>query len=325
MNAEPAPPPPTRPAADVHIDGELVQALLRAQCPELAGLGLEFLDDGWDNVIYRLGPEYAVRLPRRESAHVLLLREVRWLPFLAPRLPLPVPVPVHRGKPGEGYPYHWAVMRWLPGISAASVPAVARDGYASTLAAFFRALHVPAPADAPVNPVRGVPLRDRDLAARTRMEAVAEPQRTGLLELWEQGLAAPERVGPRLWLHGDPHPHNMLISGAGKAGPRGAEGLGQAVVGTAPEVARLEAVIDFGDLTAGDPASDLAVAWLHFTPQGRRQLRAGLERHGLYSAGIWERARAWAVNYAVLMSSLEDGDPLREVGIHGIEQLLDEG
>lgn len=315
-------PPQGRPEADVSIDRELVRALLRAQFPELAGLALEFADDGWDNVIYRLGSDLAVRLPRRESAHVLLLNEVRWLPFLAPRLPLPVPVPVHRGKPGEGYPYHWAMMRWLPGTSAASVPAPARDGYASILAAFFRALHVPAPADAPLNPVRGVPLRDRDQAARGRIQTVAEPQRAGLLGIWEQGLAAPDHAGPRLWLHGDPHPHNMLISGAPAAGDGGVR---TAVEGTAPDAARLEAVIDFGDLTAGDPASDLAVAWLHFTARGRAELREGLASHRLYSPGTWERARAWAVNYAVLMNGFPVADPLQAVGAHGIEQLLDEG
>jgi aminoglycoside phosphotransferase (APT) family kinase protein len=305
----PAPSQP-RPAADVSIDPALVRALLRAQFPQLSGLALEFADDGWDNVIYRLGTDLAVRLPRREAAHVLLLNEVRWLPFLAPRLPLPVPVPLHRGKPGEGYPYHWAVVPWLPGNSAASVPAASRDGYAASLAAFFRALHVPAPADAPANPVRGVPLRDRDKAVRGRLEAVAEPRNAGLVRIWEQGLAAPDHVGPRLWLHGDPHPDNMLV--------------GVAASGAAPDAARLEAVIDFGDLTAGDPASDLAVAWLHFTVRGRQELRQGLERHGLYSPGIWERARAWAVNYAVLMSGLPAADPLQEVGAHGIGQLLEE-
>ncbi|WP_411733999.1 aminoglycoside phosphotransferase family protein [Paeniglutamicibacter sp.] len=304
--------PTPRPAADVGVDPELVGALVRAQFPDLAHLEPGFADDGWDNVIYRLGPDLAVRLPRRDVAHALLLNEMRWLPFLAPRLPLPVPVPVHRGKPGEGYPYHWVIVPWLAGDSAASVPAEARDGYAAVLAAFFRALHVPAPADAPRNPVRGVPLRDRDQAVRARFQAVAAPERVALLAIWERGLAEAAHVGPRLWLHGDPHPHNMLVN----------DDASDAGAGAGHAVARLSAVIDFGDLTAGDPASDLAVAWLHFTPRGRTEFRERLAGHGLYSPGTWVRARAWAANYAALMAGLPAGDPLHGVGTHGIEQLL---
>ncbi|GAA1876710.1 aminoglycoside phosphotransferase family protein [Paeniglutamicibacter psychrophenolicus] len=300
------------PDADVAVDPALVRALLRAQHPDLAQLELRFADDGWDNVIYRLGDELAVRLPRREVAHALLLNEVRWLPFLAPRLPLPVPVPLYRGRPGEGYPYHWAVVPWFAGSSAASVGARVRDGYAGELAAFFRALHVPAPADAPRNLVRGVPLRDRDQALRERLEAVPEPERAALRAIWERGLAEVLHAGPRLWLHGDPHPHNMLV--------RDADG-GDAA-GTARP--RLGAVIDFGDLTAGDPASDLAVAWLHFSESGREVFRTRLEGDKLYSPGTWARARAWAVNYAVLMAGLPTGDPLHGVGVHGIGQLLAE-
>ncbi len=245
-------------------------------------------------------------------AHALLLNEVRWLPFLAPRLPLPVPVPVHRGRPGEGYPYHWAVVPWFAGSSAAAVDAEVRDGYAGELAAFFRALHVPAPADAPRNPVRGVPLRDRDQALRARLDAVAAPERAALLALWEHGLDEVRHTGQRLWLHGDPHPHNMLVRDAGGADADGA-GAGKA---------RLGAVIDFGDMASGDPASDLAVAWLHFTVAGRTGFREQLSHHALYSPGTWVRARAWAVNYAVLMAGLPPGDPLHGVGVHGIGQLL---
>lgn len=290
-----------RPPADVVINESLVRDLLRAQFPHLAGLTLEFADNGWDNVTYRLGSDLAVRLPRREAAHVLLLNEVRWLPFLAPRLPLPIPAARHRGKPGEGYPYHWAVVPWLPGNSAATVSAEVRDGYCASLAAFFGALHVPAPADAPRNPVRGVPLKNRDDAVRGRIQAVQEPERSRLLSIWDRGLSAVEHTGPRLWLHGDPHPHNVLASGGA-----------------------LSAVIDFGDMTAGDPASDLAVAWLHFTSRGRAEFMERLAGDALYSPGTWVRARAWAVNYAVLMSGLPPDDALHTVGVHGIEQLLAE-
>ncbi|GAA1499017.1 aminoglycoside phosphotransferase family protein [Paeniglutamicibacter kerguelensis] len=298
-----------KPDADVGIDEELVRALLSARHPDLAGRGLGFVDDGWDNAVYRLGPDLAVRLPRRAGANSLLLNELRWLPFLAPRLPVPIPVPVRGGKPGEGYPYHWAIMPWFEGRSAATVSPQERDGYAVRLAAFFRALHVPAPADAPKNPVRGVPLKGRDATVRGRLEASVLEARDGLLALWDEGIAAAEHRGPRLWVHGDPHPHNVVV------GPGDQDGAGHAPIG-------LRAVIDFGDLTAGDPASDLAVCWLHFTDAGREAFRGALADHALYSPGTWVRARAWAVNYASLMAALPEADPLHAVGVHGIGQLL---
>lgn len=307
MNAAPGTGP--KPAADVEIGPELVRALLRAQHPELAGLEPVFADDGWDNAVYRLGTDLAVRLPRRAVANTLLLNEVRWLPFLAPRLPVRVPVPLHRGRPGEGYPYHWAVVPWFDGVSAARVRPGKRDSYAPELATFFRALHVPAPADAPRNPVRGVPLGERDAAVRGRLAGSGRPERAALLEIWDAGVAAEEHRGQRLWLHGDPHPHNVVV---GIAHP---EGPGQPDHG-------LRAIVDFGDLTAGDPASDLAVAWLHFTARGRETFRCRLEGHALYSPGTWRRARAWAVNYASLMSELPERDPLHGVGLHGLEQLM---
>lgn len=297
--------PEPKPVADVAIDPQLVRSLLHAQHPELAELELSFVDDGWDNAVYRLGGDLAVRLPRRSSAHVLLLNELRWLPFLAPRLPVPIPVPVHRGRPGEGFPYHWAVLPWFEGSGAATVAPSVRDAYAAQLAAFFRALHVPAPADAPKNPVRGVPLGERDEAVRGRLAVSSVPEREALLGLWDGSLNAGTHRGPRLWLHGDPHPHNVVV-GEGAEDWRGG----------------LRAVVDFGDMTAGDPASDLAVAWLHFTENGRDAFREQLAGHALYSPGTWERARGWAVNYASLMFALPQSDPLHAVGAHGIEQLL---
>lgn len=298
-----------RPDPEVEITADLVRDLLSDQHPDLAGEELRFVDDGWDNVVFRLGRELAVRLPRRASAHALLLNELRWLPFLAPRLPVSVPVPVRRGKPGAGYPYHWAIVPWFQGSSAALIPALERDGYALELAGFFKALHVPSPADAPVNPVRGVPLCDRDAVVRARLRDPDLPEAAALLDLWDVGLRTALHRGPRLWLHGDPHPHNVVVDIDALRDPQ-RPGVG------------LRAVIDLGDVTSGDPASDLGVAWLHFTAEGRKIFREHLAGHALYSPGTWDRARGWAVNYASIMVQLPESDPLHAVGAHGIEQLM---
>ncbi|PQZ91154.1 phosphotransferase [Arthrobacter sp. MYb227] len=293
-----------RPEADVAINEVLVRRLLEAQYPELAELPLSWVEAGWDNVVFRLGDDLAVRLPRRVSAHGLLLNEVRWLPFLAPRLPVAIPSVKYRGKPAENYPYHWAVVPWFSGQSAACVDVKTRDDLVPELARFFRALHVPAPADAPKNPVRGVPLQARNVALLQRLEHYVGAGKNELIRLWEYALQAGEYAGPQLWLHGDPHPHNVIVT------PKSAQ-----------EKIRLSAVIDFGDLTAGDPASDLACGWLFFSDSGLQEFRLSAD-NALYDTEVWERARGWALNYASLMIGLEQSDPLHAVGAHGIEMLL---
>lgn len=286
------------PAADVDITDELVRTLLKRQHPDLAGLRLRPAGNGWDNVLYRLGDELAIRLPRRAQAHRLLLNELRWLPFLAPRLPIPIPSAVRSGQPAAGYPYHWAVVPWFDGQSAATRPAAERDGYAAELGKFFRLLHVPAPADAPRNLVRGVPLSTREEAFAGRLDN-GGPLTDGLWrEIFRAGATAPRYQGPPVWLHGDPHPHNVIVE-PGK-GP-----------------ARIAAVVDFGDITAGDPASDLAVAWLHFSAAGREVFRAELP----YDDGTWLRARGWAVHYGLMMALLPEHDPLWASGRHALGEL----
>ena len=150
------------PEAEVDIDPALIGALLEAQHADLARLPIVDAGSGWDNKLYRLGEDLAVRLPRRAAAASLIEQEQRWLPQLAPRLPLPVPVPVRIGRPGCGYPWSWSVVPWRSGETA-DIAAVHDPVSAATeLGRFLCALHQPAPADAPRNPLRAVPLGDRD-------------------------------------------------------------------------------------------------------------------------------------------------------------------
>lgn len=152
----------------MHVDDAVVRALLAAQCPQLAGGALRRVDEGWDNVTYLLADEHAVRLPRREAAVALLLHELRWLPELADGLELEVPLPVHRGEPDDAFPWPWSVVRWVRGDSAELHVFSAED--AALLASTLRHLHRPAPAEAPGNPFRGVPLRTRADAVEERLE-----------------------------------------------------------------------------------------------------------------------------------------------------------
>ena len=131
-------------AAEVHIDEELVRALLSDQHPALAEEPLTWVDEGWDNVTYRVGPSHAVRIPRRQSAVELLLAEQRWLPMIARWLPMAVPRPVGLGVPSERFGWPWSVVEWIPGRTVDLQPLT--DDDAGYLARVLRSLHRPAPA-----------------------------------------------------------------------------------------------------------------------------------------------------------------------------------
>ena len=277
-------------AATVDVDVALVRELLREQHPDLAGRRLARVDAGWDNAVFRLGDDLVVRVPRREPAALLILHEQRWLPELAPRLPLPVPEPVRVGRPGATHPWAWSVVRWLPGSSALTTPPDDPIAAARTLGAFLRALHEPAPPDAPPNPYRGIPLGDRDDLTRGWIDEVADRiDAARARACWEAHVALPRWDGPPLWLHGDLHPHNVIVRDG-----------------------RVSAVIDFGDLCSGDPATDLGVAWMLFDADGRAALRAAVR----VDDATWERGRAWAISLAVAVLSSSADRPEYEAFAH---------
>src|SRR6478735_9664810 len=103
------------------IDVALARRLIDTQLPQFADLPVtEVALDGWDNRTFRLGSELTVRLPTGEWYAKQVAKEQRWLPVLAPQLPLPIPVPVARGEPADGFPFPWSVYRWLDGEPAAT-------------------------------------------------------------------------------------------------------------------------------------------------------------------------------------------------------------
>lgn len=180
---------------------ELIRALLRDQHPDLVALPLRHAATGWDNQLWRLGDDLAVRLPyATERASDLLVKEHRWLPSLASLLPLPVPTRVRLGLPSERFPKHWTVVSWVPGTPADRAP-VTLDS-ADALGAFLTALHREAPVDAPATTDRGVPLA-------TFTPALPTP---ALRTIWADAIAAPAWSGPPVCLHGDLHPANVVTT-----------------------------------------------------------------------------------------------------------------
>jgi aminoglycoside phosphotransferase (APT) family kinase protein len=264
------------PAAEVEIDALLVSQLLAAQHPDLQNLSIQFIDAGWDNAMFRLGDRLSVRLPRRSIAAKLLENEQYWLPQLAKQLPIAVPVPHRIGLPNALYPWHWSVIPWLPGQTADAIRL--NTNHAQQFALFLKALHVAAPNNAPQNPVRGVPLMQRATMLNERMQrlethtAMITPT---IRSLWQQAVNTPVDVEPT-WIHGDLHPRNILVDKGGITG-----------------------IIDWGDLTTGDRATDLAALWCLFPEKHLRE--QVIDAYGEVSQETLARARGWAILFGVVL------------------------
>ncbi|QNE36616.1 aminoglycoside phosphotransferase family protein [Leifsonia shinshuensis] len=291
---------PLTPPADIPTDPELVAALVAAQHPDLAA-PLRLVSDGWDNQLYRLGDAHAVRIPRREAAAHLIEHEQQMLPGIAARVRATVPAPVRVGVPSELFPWPWSIVAWIDGVDGASIGAADRAGIAEALAEFVGELAVPAP-EAPHNPVRGVPLATRREVVATRLRSLSGRMEVAALEqAWREALAAPAWDGPPLLLHGDLHPGNLLLTLDGG----------------------LAAVIDFGDVTSGDPATDLATAWLTFDAEARERFRAALPVAP--DRATWLRARGWAVTMASALATSSDDNPrMASLARHALDQLTAE-
>jgi aminoglycoside phosphotransferase (APT) family kinase protein len=288
----------TKPPAEIIVDPSLVRALLQEQHPDLAHLMPVKVAEGWDNFLFRLGDELAVRLPRRAASAKPIEHEQRWLPALAARFPLPVPVPVRVGTPGPMFGWSWSIVRWLPGQSLLHAASLDPVTAGAMLERFLRALHQPAPADAPRNPWRGVPLDARSAALHEHLQQLdGVVDRAAALSLWDRALSAPRWSGPPLWLHGDLHPGNLLASDG-----------------------HLSGVIDFGDLTCGDPATDLAVLWM--LPAA---MRWRVEAYGSEEPeALMVRARGWALALGlVFLAHSRDDAAMAALGQRTINAALE--
>lgn len=263
------------PIAQKKIDETTVRELLSLHHPDLADASLVPLGSGWDNVMFRLGERLVVRLPRRNEAVALIEHEQAWLPILANRLPIPIPAPVRVGIPSSVYPWPWSILPWLPGRTVDLEPPAV--GQSQVLADFLSALHEPAPSDAPVNPVRGVPLGARSTAVEERLgrlHRATDLITPALVAMWNHAIEAPAAT-ESCWLHGDLHARNVLV-----------------------EAGRITGIIDWGDMTAGDAATDLASVWMLFD-----DARARSDCLARYqpSDALLTRAKGWAVSFGAVL------------------------
>lgn len=276
---------------EIGIDIQLVHALVAQRLPACAGLPLSPLgSSGSDNALFRLGDELLIRLPRRPGGGVTITKEARWLPRIAPHLPVAVPEVVAVLEPACGYTERWSVLRWLPGTSpepvlTGSPPDPSRTRLADDLASLLVALaEIEVPPDAPSSPelhwYRGEPLATRDEATRHAITAcrTIDGLRVDLdaaEAVWDDALtlSGAAESSPPAWYHGDLAAENLLVQDG-----------------------HLVGVLDFGGLAIGDPTVDLMVAWEVLDPPARGRFRQQL---GVDDA-TWRRGRAWALSLALM-------------------------
>jgi aminoglycoside phosphotransferase (APT) family kinase protein len=291
-------------ADEVETDVSLVGRLLAAQFPQWAGLPIRPVPSwGTDNALYRIGDHMVARLPRRERTVGTFEKERWWLPRLAPLLPLAVPVPLADGMPAEGYPFEWTVYRWLRGEDATVQRVTDPSRLATDLARFVAALQqidtAGGPSPGEHNFFRGEPLAARDASTRAAIVSLrAAIDVDAVTAVWESALRSPETNHPPVWIHGDLDARNLLVEGG-----------------------RLCAVIDFGCLGVGDPASDVMVAWKMLSADTRDVFRTALS----IDDATWARSRGWALSQALIALAyytLETNRVLVEEARHWMAEVL---
>ncbi|MEU6389305.1 aminoglycoside phosphotransferase family protein [Streptomyces sp. NPDC046939] len=283
--------PTITPDGRAGITADLVRRLVDRQFPQWSGLPVTPVPvDGWDNRTYRLGDTMTARLPTAAGYVPAVAKEHRWLPRLAPHLPVAIPPVLAEGEPGEGYPYPWSVRGWLPGETALPHRVEDLAGFAVAVGEFLVALQR---CDATGGPLagahsfyRGTSPAYYDEETRRCLELLkARTDRfdIGLAEeVWAAALATTWEKDP-VWFHGDVGSGNLLVTDG-----------------------QLTAAIDFGTCGIGDPACDLVIAWHMFSGAARQAFRDTVAQDD----GTWARARGWALwKAALVLSECIDTDP----------------
>lgn len=268
------------------IDTPLVQHLIASQFPKWKELTITPIKNGgWDNRTFHLGNKMVIRMPSGECYASQVEKEQKWLPFLAPHLPLSIPSPLAMGHPSEDYPYCWSIYRWIDGTTIENGDQAAKRGYAKALADFINAIHQIETEGGPLHGAHSF-YRGGPLSHYTSEVERALPLLEGKMDIikakvaWNEAASTNWEKDP-VWVHGDLSPTNILESQG-----------------------KLCAVIDFGQLTVGDPACDLALAWTYFDKESREIFRSNLN----LDEKTWLRGKGWALWKAlVIASKLIDG------------------
>lgn len=273
-------------AAEIVIDATVARSAIAEQFPHLAAGEIVPYGEGWDNAAFLVDDRYVFRFPRRRVAVALIETELRALPTLARRLPLPVPLPRFAGVPGEAFPWPFAGYERLNGEALVHVRLreAAHGPLAVALGGFLRTLHAVAPEALP--PIAGdtigrlaharlLPLLTRRLNELSEAGLVGDPSPALVaFELLAPGAPRRDRL---CVVHGDLYARHVLVDDAQRA----------------------SGVIDWGDLHLGDPAIDLSVAFSLFPREFREPF---VRAYGHIDERTWELARYRAIYSSALVA-----------------------
>jgi aminoglycoside phosphotransferase (APT) family kinase protein len=282
--------------ADIQLSIDGARELVTGQFPDHGGDSFRILSSGWDNDAYLADENVVFRFPRRKVAASLVENEVRFLPLLAPHLPLPISVSRYVGVPSVDYPFIWAGYGFMEGTTACRVDWTEeqRAGNAEILGEFLKALHA-----IRIDPETKKWAPGDDLA-RTDMEArlpillerlanlpnILPDIDAVLVERIARSLLRSEIADPRSEIscmcHGDLYSRHLLVN----------------------DQKEVNGVIDWGDVHLGDPAVDLSIAFTFLPAAAHDEFRAA---YGEIDEGTWTRATFRAIYHATTIAEYGNG------------------
>jgi aminoglycoside phosphotransferase (APT) family kinase protein len=283
---------------EMDITVGLVAGLIAGQFPQWASLPIRpVVSAGTVHVMFRLGADMAVRLPRVPPGSDALIAKRLWLPRLVPYLPVAVPAPIGEGRPTQEYPGSWSVLRWLGGANPVADHLAAPGLLAADLAEFVAACRKIDLTGGPAA-YRGGPLAELSEETLGAIEELHGLVDTDLATaVWRDAARLPQWSGPGVWVHADLMPGNLLTVGG-----------------------RLSAVIDFDAAGIGDPACDLIVAW-NLLPAS---VRTAYRRAVGVDEATWTRGRGRALSMALIqLPYYQDTNPVMAANArHTIREVL---
>ncbi len=270
-------------AAPEEISSSLVRSLVSEQFPQWSELPIRPVDvQGWDNRTFRLGDRMSVRLPSADGYVAGLVREEQTLAVLDSRLRIAIPRVIATGAPSTAFTRPWSIREWIDGHTLTAVEPRDRESAIDNVGDALRDLQACDTSGGPwagsASAYRGCHVSAVGEEVQVVLPALPRGQAEGCRALWDAAVTT-VWTAPPVWVHGDIAPGNMLFGGSG----------------------HLEALIDFGQTCIGDPACDLAFAWLSCSSHERDRLRARLE----LPEDAWLRGAAWAL-WKALISSPEE-------------------
>lgn len=263
------------PDSEIVVNEQIIKELILEQFPHLSHLRIQFVDAGWDNENYKLGEKYLVRIPRRAIAVQLIEHEISCLSKLMDQLPLSIPAPIYIGQPNKYFSWKWTINPWFKGNTVECGRLAFSE--AIKLVDFLKKLHFLRLKDIPDNPFRSVPIsckRDQVEERIDRLKSRINLIIPNIEALWKRALAEPDYQTKSL-IHGDLHPRNIIQKNH-----------------------KIEAIIDWGDITMGDVASDLAVIWMLF--RNKDWINQAFKTYGASQSTI-NRSIGWAIFYGVTL------------------------